>query len=272
MNIDIKDLIKVSSIDEQKELLEYIGEDYKKVPYLYLDLEKYGVGNENVSTWYCNDNGNIIAVFLLYYDCLHIYSRYIHNGLMKTITNVIDMINPHTIITIDKVGILLKETLCVKYKTLCSYVLDETDVPTNGIGYKVELANREDLQQIVSLFLKTEHYKRLYSRDVLLKQFEQRYDDKFGRFFKVSDGDQIIGSLSTYGENEKFAIVSGMIVDPSFKKPGVAVSLGRWVNKVLREENKINLGFVSEENIKSMKLTLMQGGKKVSDYYQFIHI
>lgn len=272
MNIDIKDLKKVSSVEEQKELLNYIGDDYKKVPYLYLDLEKYGVGDENVNTWYCKKNGEINGVFLLYYDCLHIYTKEILENLDAIIVNIIDSLNPHTIITIDKVGVFLKDVLRDKYNPICSYVLDETDVITNGIGYKVEQAIREDLNQIADLFLQSEHYKRLYNKEVLLRQFEHRYDDKFGRFFKVCDEGRIVGSLSTYGENDKFAIVSGMIVDSSYKKPGVAVSLGRYVNKVLREENKMNLGFVSEDNIKSMNLTLRQGGKKIAEYYEFIKL
>ena len=267
MNID--NLIKVNDENTKSKLLDYIGEDFKKVPYLYLDLEKYGLGNDNVETWYYDSN-DIQCIFLRYFDCLHIYAKKMSKSIEELILNVIYKIVPHTIITIDKIGLYLKDKLLDKYKTILSFVLDETNVLTSGIGYKVELAERDDLVEIADLFLQSEHYKRLYNKEVLLKQFEQRYDDKFGRFFKVCDNGKIVGSLSTYGENDKFAIVSGMIVDLNYKKPGVAVSLGRYVSKVLRDENKINLGFVSEDNIKSMNLTLKQGGVKISDYYQFI--
>lgn len=268
--MNIENLIKVNDEKTKNKLLDYVGEDYKKVPYLYLDLEKYGLGNENVDTWYYDDNDNIQCIFLRYFDCLHIYAKDLNDNIKDLILNVINEIKPHTIITIDKVGLYLKDKFIKEYKTILSYVLDETNVLTSGIGYKVELAERDDLVEIADLFLQSEHYKRLYNKDVLLKQFEQRYDDKFGRFFKVCDNGKIVGSLSTYGENDKFAIVSGMIVDLNYKKPGVAVSLGRYVSKVLRDENKVNLGFVSEDNIKSMNLTLKQGGVKISDYYQFI--
>lgn len=272
MNIDIKDLKKVSSVEEQKELLEYIGEDYKKVPYLYLDLEEYGIGKDNVNTWYYDNDEKIKCIFLLYYNCLHIYSRSLDLRLENIILNTINILNPHIIITTEEIGNYLKNVLNEQYRTICSCILDGTDVSTKGIHYNVEQAVRKDLNEIADLFLKSEHYQNVYSKEILLKQLENRYDSKFGRSFIVRDNGKIVGSLSTYGENDKFAIVSGLIIDASYGKPGVAMSLAKWMSKVLGEEGKRSLAINSIENERSIKFALKMGNVKVANIYEFIRL
>lgn len=58
------------------EIKSYIGEDYKKVPYLYSNLAAIDRNNPNIKIWIeKNSMGDIIAIFLLYHTCLHFYSR-----------------------------------------------------------------------------------------------------------------------------------------------------------------------------------------------------
>lgn len=272
MNLNIDSIEELNSEEKKLELLDYIGNDYIKVPYLYLDLEKYGYSKDNVYTWYYKKSNKDCCIFLLYFDCLHIYTRSLDEDCFGAILKVIDILKPHTIIAVDRIGEYLNNNIINMYRMIHSYVMDATSIPIDRIGYNVELAKKSDLVSIVDLFLQTEHYRNLYSKDILLKQFEQRYDDKFGRFFIVKDNNRVVGSLSTYGENDKFAIVSGLITDSSFKKPGVAVALEKYVSKVLKEESKHSVGFNSDENVASLKLALRLGCKKISDYYQFIRL
>ena len=69
-------LNKISTKDEAASAIAYLGDDYLKVPYLYVNLIKYGTGTENIVTFADKlDNGKISALFMLYYDCIHFYSK-----------------------------------------------------------------------------------------------------------------------------------------------------------------------------------------------------
>ena len=64
------------SESEVKEILDYIGDDFKTVPYLYADVVKYGAGAPNVRTWIDRaSDDSLRGVYLLYYDCLHFFTR-----------------------------------------------------------------------------------------------------------------------------------------------------------------------------------------------------
>ena len=270
--MNIENLIKVNDEKTKSKLLDYIGEDFKKVPYLYLDLEKYGLGNDNVETWYYNYNDDVKCIFLRYFNCLHIYTKNLNDNIENLIDNVINNLKPHTIITIDKVGLYLENKLFDKYKMIINKVLDGTNVLPNGIYYKVEEACRNDLSEVANLFLKSEHFQTIYTKDILLKQLESRYDSKFGRTFIVRDNEKIVGSISTYGENKKFAILSGFIIDETFKKPGLAVSLAKWVSKVLGEEGKRSISINSFDNERSINFALKMGNVILADIYEFIKL
>lgn len=67
---------KYMSESEVKEILDYIGDDFKTVPYLYADVVKYGAGAPNVRTWIDRaSDDSLRGVYLLYYDCLHFFTR-----------------------------------------------------------------------------------------------------------------------------------------------------------------------------------------------------
>lgn len=58
---------------EAKAIREYIGDDAQIAPYLYSNLSLYEKGHPYVKIWLDkNDDGEIEAVYLLYYNCLHL--------------------------------------------------------------------------------------------------------------------------------------------------------------------------------------------------------
>lgn len=270
MNNISERIISVNSNEEKCRLLDYIGDDYLKVPYLYLDLEKYGIGTENVKTWYSvNKNNEINCIFLLYFDCLHIYSRNYSKEILDLIINEIKKNQPHTIITVDEIG---KELSSIEkeYNSIKSYVITTKNISIKGIGYKIEMADYEDIDKIVDLFFESEHYRLLYSKDLLRKQLEQRFNDKFGRIFIIRNGEKIDATMSIYGENEKIAITSGLVASSKSIRPGLSVSLIKGIENILRDENKINLGFISNEDENLLKFNLKIGAEIVATYYKLL--
>ena len=64
-----------SSTASFSNLLDYIGSDSIKVPYLYSNLMLYSDITPFIKVWvdYCEDE--IIGIYLLYHTCLHFYSK-----------------------------------------------------------------------------------------------------------------------------------------------------------------------------------------------------
>ena len=54
---------------------EYIGTDYDKCLYLYLDFIKYGLDNENLRFWLDMEDDEIKCVILKYYSGMHVFSK-----------------------------------------------------------------------------------------------------------------------------------------------------------------------------------------------------
>ena len=54
-------------------VFDYIGEDYGKCLYIYIDLKKYGIDDENFNVWIqYNENEDICAIISEYYGGIQI--------------------------------------------------------------------------------------------------------------------------------------------------------------------------------------------------------
>ena len=56
-------------------VFEYIGEDYGKCLYIYIDLKKFGLDDENFNVWIQCENEEICAIISEYYGGIQIYSK-----------------------------------------------------------------------------------------------------------------------------------------------------------------------------------------------------
>ena len=61
--------------ENAQEIFDYIGKDYGKCAYLYIDLKKYGFENENVNIWYQKEGDQIKVLMFQYYNGMHVFSR-----------------------------------------------------------------------------------------------------------------------------------------------------------------------------------------------------
>ena len=65
----------LATLQDEQRIFDYIGKDFGRCAYLYIDLKKYGFDNENVHLWYQEKSGEIQAILLQYYNGMHLYSR-----------------------------------------------------------------------------------------------------------------------------------------------------------------------------------------------------
>ena len=58
-----------------RRIMEYIGHDYARCLYLYLDLLEYGFSSPFTEVFAQTVGGKMTAVLLRYHSCIHIFAR-----------------------------------------------------------------------------------------------------------------------------------------------------------------------------------------------------
>ena len=198
-------------------VLNYIGDDYARCAYLYIDLKKYGVEDENVSLWVEDESGEIKAVILQYYNGMHIYSR-TNNYNCESVINLITERQPALVCG-------MKETIDLLVGQVAGYAPEYGKVLRLGnysgiAGEEVRLAKREELKEIVELLMTDEEMGGPYTFDLLYHQYLERFDTGFGRNWVRMDEKGVVSHCATYAEIDNLAVISGGIVREDYRGTG----------------------------------------------------
>jgi len=206
--------------DEKDRILAYIGKDYGKCIYLYLDMQQYGVEGENVSLWYgTNDEGEINVILLKYYTGMHIFSK----------TKDFNKDDVKRIIVKNKPNMLsgMKET--IDYLEFGMEGFDREDgqiirhLPLEKrLHSEARRATFDEIKDIVALLAEDEELGKPYGYDLLYKQLSERFRDGYGRNFVIYDKDELVAHSGTYAEGFGIAVTGGMIVNPKYRGAGKA--------------------------------------------------
>lgn len=214
-------------------LLNYIGNDFGKCLYLYLDMLKYGFDNENINIWCQKKEDDIVLITLRYYNGMHVFTNNIDEIDLDDLINLIKDNNPNMVCgmgeIIRKLASHFKEYLLeVGYvgqlKKIHNYLTD-----------KCILASKEELRDVALFLSKDESLGKPYGFDLLYKQLLERYNQNYGRTFILKENNEIIATASTYAEENKCAVVSGVLVDPKYRGKGLSKNILTALCKNLME-------------------------------------
>lgn len=218
-------------------VFDYIGKDYGKCLYIYIDLKKYGLDDENFNVWIqYNDNDVVCAIISEYYGGIQIYSKNydfidteIADFIKEKDTNVLFGMKP----IIDKLKILLPE-----YSQESGIVgeLKELRYPPNPKAYS---ASFEELDEIVKIIAEDEDIGKPYGYESLYTQYYERKKDNFGRNFILrEDNKEIICHAGTYAELEELAVIGGVITSIPYRGKGFSKETLSSLCSQLQSENK----------------------------------
>ena len=232
-------LNRCNAIEQVKEIENYIGNEYHKCIYLYLDLKKYGIFNDNIKIWIqYNENSEITAVLLKYYTGLHIFSKE-HNYNVEELKNLILQEKP-TMICGEKIiiSILYNSFENSKYCIETGWVRKLSEIE-NFDRDDVELASEEDFSGIAKLLYEDEDLGSSYKYDELRQQMIERNKEGFVRNYVIKDSNQaVISHAGTGAENDKVAMLSYVITAPNHRGKGYAKKLCCAVCEDLINEGK----------------------------------
>ena len=237
-------------LDESK-IYSYIGLDYPRCLYLYLDLKKYGFESETTKIYIQYDNGLITAVLLKYYSCLHVFSK--DNSFNPN--ELASFIREHRFTIIYCPA----NTAEIVYSYLYKEINMEIILTTGWVAQikKIDMeprrisksANCSDFSQIAKLIYDDKDIGRAYRFDELTKQLEERYVEGYSRNYVIKDEDVVIAHACTNAENERIAVVAELLVRKEYRRQGYAKEIWRDIcDRLLTEGKEVYSFYYSEES------------------------
>lgn len=224
--------------NQQNEIVEYIGNEYGKCLYLYIDLIKYGCDSKFANAWKVVDDKGINMVILSYHSALHMYSKN-ENFDGKEIAKFVRDKKPSIICAAKPLILALKPLLAEDgYETEIGYIGKKTYSVKPSVYYPVEIAQEGDIEQIAKLLYEDNDIGASYSFDDLVIQISERLSQGFVRSFVIKEEDKVVAHLGTGAEIENLCTISYVITDPNYRGKGLSSSLFCYACDELESEGK----------------------------------
>ncbi|OEC97288.1 MULTISPECIES: GNAT family N-acetyltransferase [Methanobrevibacter] len=223
--------------DNIKTVFNYIGEDYGKCLYIFIDLKKYGLDDDNFNVWIQYNNDKICAIISEYYNGIQIYSKF-EDLIIEEIVKFIKQKDVKTLFSIKPIINKINEFL-PNYKQETGIVgeLKKLIFEPNVHAYSAPIS---ELEEIVKLVSEDENIGKPYGYDSLFSQYYERKTSNFGRNFVLRDkiNNEIICHAGTYAELPEFAVIGGVITSKQYRGKGFSKGTLSALCHQLKSENK----------------------------------
>lgn len=226
--------------NDLQEILDFIGNDYHRCLYLYLDLLQYGFGSPHVFVWRQNrDDGSIAAVWLRYHSGMHVYSP---NGFADVgeAMSFVSSERPALLCGVPEALAPLKVPMLedgYEYQegTVCKYVHPSGDI--QRIDFR-KAESRGDFMRIGEMLSADPSYGTSYTATELADQFQERARLGLGKSFVIERDGRIIAHGCVAAECERFSLLSGGITDPSWRHANLGSRLLYTIADYLEKTDK----------------------------------
>lgn len=229
-------MIKKCSANDINRIYEYIGDNYNKCLYLYLDFIKYGLNNTNVKMYIQENDNRIIGIALTYYSGMHIFSQNSELNIKEWIDLISD-INPTMICGTKEIISKLENEIqnyCSEYGWVRELKCIDKKIDVKGVSK----ATMDDFMNIANLLFSDNDIGGSYRLDELYNQIVERNNEKYGRNYIIKEGNNIIAHAGTGAENNKVAMLNYVITSPEHRGKGLATKVTAKVCYDLINEGK----------------------------------
>lgn len=231
-------MIKECNNNQQEVLLDYIGEEYPKCLYLYLDAVKYGCSSDTTRTWMQTKYGKITAVVLAYHTALHIFSK--DNDLnVSEICELIKEIKP-TIVNAAADTIRLLEPSLREYGFLSEFGhIGEWKGTAVGVNDdEVSIADEKDILEVAKLLYEDDDIGTSYIFEDLLKQMHDRLKEGYARSYVLHKNNEVAAHVGTGAEINDVCTIAYTVTSPKYRGQGLAGRLYNYSCSRLKGEGK----------------------------------
>lgn len=212
-------IVKVDKKDYDR-ILDLIRYHKLQNLYLYVDSVKYGIYGENIETYYQIVNGEIYCIIYIYYGSIQIIeiqkytdssvkelSEYIFQCNVKRISGPGDLLLG--VSQYDKEKFVFENGFLMQYEKTNNLIIEN-----------LEFAHIDDYSEIVELICTDRDFERSYSKDILLKQMIDRFNNEDCKSVIIRKDNKIVSHFASYVVFKDIAILSGMITDQKYRGKG----------------------------------------------------
>lgn len=254
------------TMNEVQRVIDYMGDQCYEALYLYMDIQKYGVDSEHVTTWLQYKMEKISCVILKYHTGMHVFSKE-KNAELEEICDLILREKPTMICAeatiIQQLGMFLDG----EYRLEIGHVAQYTNagfLEKCVIDYKIERALEKDYHEMALMLLEDEDIGGSYDVKELENQISERIKEGYSRSYCIKLDNKIVAQISTGAEYETIATIALVMVDFRCRGRGLATSLVKRVCYELTQEGKdVYLVYYSSD---AGRVYLKNGFKNVCDY------
>lgn len=252
---EVSDMKKAVNSDEIINILEYLDNDVENCLYMYADIEKYGLENDNMSVWYDTDEIGIRMVVMKYHNNFQVYSN---RGFydLEGVIELINQYNPNGISGRKEIIVYLQKYLSEKYHTEYGVIFRGKAIDKEKIKSAladcdvcIELAKAENAKDIAELVCMDEELGSVYTVESLAAELSDRINTGMGRSYIIRDNGKVVAHNATYAESEKFVVVSGLMVHPEFRDTEYAYWIDLKSSLEFQEEGKDRYFFALRNRI-----------------------
>lgn len=232
-------MIVLCENNEGNTILEYVGNEYYKCLYLYINLLKYGCQSDYTRVWKVLDDKRAISlVALSYHSALHLFSKemnFDHQELVDLVKEIKPSIICASADIIRIMDPLLKDLgFMAEYGHIGKHVHDKQFCS----DYSVQKAGLDDVREIAQLLYDDDDIGASYNFEDLVAQMRERLGDGYVRSYVIKDNDRIVAHLGTGAEIEKLCTISYVITADEYRGRGMSSALFAFACERLRAEGK----------------------------------
>lgn len=251
---------QVTDENELARVIEILVPQREKCLYLFCNIMKYGIVNDNFKVFLDKKSENVIGVY--FGDSVHILAK---AGIDNSILDFIKVNKPRTIFSSESF------TSCDQYNEQFTGVYKLRQPLINGQSIRgIKQLNVQDIENLTAfLYQHSEEYQKTYDREKLKKQLIERLETGYCRYFGKFKGAELIACAFTKAEIKDVMVVGGILVSPDNRGVGIAKELCVHKGTIAINENRMAYCFIDEMNYASIQLHKSVGYEKVDNIYKY---
>ena len=253
---------------EKPQVFRYIGEDYGKCLYIYIDLKKYSLGEEHFRLWrQVSEDGAIRALITEYYGGFQVYSRDLDHDAAEIGAFLQDVNPPNVFGAAELIGTIAPYLRGYRTETGQIGALRDLRMPESPDANPAE---EGEIAEIAALVARDEAIGKPYGYDSLYRQYLERKRAGFGRNYIIRDAEtgSVICHAGTYAELPELAIMGGVITDPAYRGQGYSKGvIASLCGQLLREGKQV---FSFYYTVPAERMHEKMGFVKLTDWAKLI--
>ena len=238
-------MIRKCAKGDFQEMLDFIGDDHYRCPYLYLDMVTYGFEAPFVSMWRQNRaDGSMAAVWLKYHSGMHVYAPHGYADVGEA-ADLVRSERPSMLCGVPEVLLPLEKHLegdgyAFLGGTACRY--DHPPKKLEPIDFRVA-ESEADFNRIGEMLYADSEYGASYKPGELASQLSERQRLGQGKSFVVEREGRIVSHMCIAVECERFTVLSSGVTDQSCRHDGLCSRLVFTVAEGLKNAGKESYSF-----------------------------